>query len=248
MIIGATGTTVQTPMLKLSPSQIQLSEEAFNNVIFNKEGPREIKINHSQKALFIANKLFRPMSEIFSTMEIIENIPIYMNSFPYTKSKISKLSYIKYHLESFMNEVYILEERLHAYLNLIEKAYRKETNANQIKKVLKQTSKYLLDSLKNIHSLRCAHVHKLRYSDNDLDQLTTLQLLSLYKDKVGEEDLPFYYHSKYFDAQYKTIRKEKVKTIKEVIGKLWDILEICFEAMLSVISEDGEIIYPLRLT
>lgn len=249
MIIDAVKTAIQPAILNLSPAQKQLSEEAYNNVIFNKKGPREIKINHSPKALFIANRLFRPMSEIFSTMEIIENIPIYMSSFPYAKSKISKLNYIKYHLENFMNEVYILEKRLCAYFKLIERAYRKEANANHIKEVLKQTSKYVLDSLKIIRSLRGAHVHKLRYSDDDLEQLSTLELLSIYKDKVGgEEDLPFYYHPGYFDTQYKTIRKEKVKTIKDIIEKLWDILERCFEAMLSVISKDGEIIYPSRLT
>ena len=248
MITDAMSTALRASTLNLSPAQKQLSEEALINVMFNKKGPREIKINHPQKSLFIANKLFRPMLEIFSAMEIIENIPIYISSFPYAKSKISKLSYIEYHLENFMNEVYILEERLHAYLNLIERAYRKETNANHIKKVLKQTSKYVLDSLKNIRSLRGAHVHKLRYSDNDLDQLSTLRLLSTYKDKGGEEDLPFYYRSDYFDTQYKTIRKEKVKTIKDVSEKLWDILERCFDAILSVTSKDGEIIYPLRLT
>lgn len=247
MITDAMSTAVLMPIKNLSPTQKQLSEEVAYNTVLNKKGPREIKINHSQKTLFIANKLFRPMLEIISTMEVIENIPIYMSSFPYAKSKISKLSYIKYHLENFMNEVYILEKRLFAYFKLIEKEYREETNAIHIKKVLKLTSKHVEDSLKNVRSLRGGHVHKFRYSDNDLDHLSALQLLSTHKDK-REEDLPFYCRPDYFDAQYKIIRKEKVKNIKDGIEKLWDILETCFEAMLSIISKDGEIIYPCRLT
>ena len=75
----------------------------------------------SPNEYFIANKLFRPLKEIADTIEAIENIPIFAMTFPYKRQGISRAIYLKYHVENYLNELYLLKNRLISYLNLIDK-------------------------------------------------------------------------------------------------------------------------------
>jgi hypothetical protein len=218
--------------------------EVAKNIIFNRDGPREWTIKHSPKTVFIANKLFRPMSEIFSTMGAIENIAIYMNTFPYDRYKVSKLSYLRYHVENFLNEIYILEERLEAYLKIIERAYKKEPYSNNIKDILEKTQKDIIKALEKAVCIRHPHIHQHRYTDSDLDHLAILELFSKYE----RTNQPFWCKRSFFDQAYKKVRNKKVKTFKGIIESLEVLLESYFKVMLQVVSKDEKIVYPSNIS
>lgn len=218
-------------------------DEIVKNIIFNREGPRKLEIDHPPKTLFIANKLFRPMSEIFSTMETIENISVYMRTFPYKRYGVSKLSYLKYHIESSLNEIYILKIRLETYLRVIEKVYKALPNYTKRQGLIKNTRKFINKSLDNIVRTRGWHVHRYRYTASDLDHLLTLELFSKYNDE-DDDDKPFWCKSVFFKQSFKAVRKKRIKEIKELIEALWDMLETYFKTMLVLVSKNDKILYP----
>src|SRR5689334_23144184 len=63
-------------------------------------------------------KLFHGYMEIYKTVEALKNIEIYMAVFPHGRNKkIERSAYLSYHFENFLNEIYVLRNRLVAYVN-----------------------------------------------------------------------------------------------------------------------------------
>ncbi len=66
--------------------------KSLQKTILGFEEQPKIESNPSPYNYFVANKLFRPFSEIASSIESIENIPIYVRTFPYTRQGVSKIN------------------------------------------------------------------------------------------------------------------------------------------------------------
>ena len=65
--------------LKNIKNNKELGQVAFNN-LFNLDGPKMVSKKPSEKSIFIANKLYKPFSEILDSIEAIENITVFMRS------------------------------------------------------------------------------------------------------------------------------------------------------------------------
>jgi hypothetical protein len=241
IVIDAHSDDLTMPVEGIAP---EVSKEISRNIIFNLKGPRQINIKHSPKTLFLANKLFRPMSEILKSIESIENISVYMRTFPYKKQDISKVNYLCYHIENYLHEIYILYKRMEAYKNIIKKEYKAQTNATNIESIEK-IWKSVDKAMKGIINMRGWHTHRYRYAADDLDSLATIELFV--KGYQDNKDKPFYCEPVYLDRLFRQVRQKRVKDIKESIKNLGDILEIYFKALLPIVSRNGKIVYPNKL-
>lgn len=214
-------------------------EDALWNSINDLDGPRVISKKPNDKAMFISRKLFHPVSEIFSSVESLENISIYVGSFPYKNKDISRLEYFKYHIENYLNEIYILKNRLIAYLKLLERSYKNCNRTQDISSALRPQYEIVSNALSGYVDVRGSHVHELRYSDADIDRLSTLNLLS----NSREESLSEVFLSQ-FIAEYRKTRKKWVGKIKQDIEEINKLLDGYFSAIIQAICTDGTIIYP----
>ncbi len=213
--------------------------KALGNRVWGLDGPRIITKRPEDKSVFIFTKLFKPLSELITNMDALENISIYVARFPYSGQKVSRLDYLKYHIENYLNELYILKNRLIAYLTSLERAYRKSDNIEQIKRVFKPLYNNISESLEAYVNIRGAHVHKNRYTDEDLDRLSTLSVLATSQDENFKSII-----QPLFIAEYKKVRKKWVRNMKRDIQELHQILSHYFKAMSSVLIDKGKIIYP----
>ncbi|HUX79171.1 MAG TPA: hypothetical protein VMW10_05440 [Alphaproteobacteria bacterium] len=237
MIFGVTQ-GIMEPMLKKDNEE---SQRVMMNSILGLDGPKSMERNISPLEYFISNKLFRPMSEILSTLEAIENIAIYARSFPYKRQGVSRATYLKYHVENYLNELYLLKNRLIAYLKIIEKSYKKSDISEDVATTISPLYKVVSEALKGYIEVRGAHVHKHRYSDDEFDRLSTLELLSRGKDKFGV------IMSNLYNTAYGEIRKKWVDKIKADITEVDYLLEFYFEHLLRAISKDGKLLFPNKL-
>ena len=57
-----------------------------------------------------------------------------MGRFPYSNTRVSKTRYLVYHMENYLNEVYILEQRLKSYFTIVGRLYRKDRRHQDIRK------------------------------------------------------------------------------------------------------------------
>ena len=228
---------IMAPMIEEDNEE---SQNVMMNSILGLEGPKSMERNTSPHEYFIANKLFRPMSEIIYALEAIENIAVYARSFPYKRQGISRATYLKYHVENYLNELYLLKNRLIAYLKLIGKSYKKSEISKHVAKTISPLYTVVSKTLKGYIQVRGTHVHEHRYSDDDFDRLSKLELLSRAgnKDKFGE------IMTHLSNNAYSEIRKKWVGKINDDLKGVHNLFEFYFENLLLAISKDGVLIFP----
>ena len=211
------------------------------NYIFEINGPKKISKKPSDKSIFLWNVLFRPLGEIIESFETIKNISLFINSFPYKTSKISKVKFLQYHIANYLNELYILQNRLKLYLTKIQRGYRKSNNHTIIKTMCKPLSENVNSIFKVKFDARGIHVHEKRYSDRELDRISSLELLTLGSDNNKERSD---FIQLYFITEYKKVRRKWTIRLKKDIKYLESILETYFEVLLTLITDKGAISYP----
>ena len=211
--------------------------QAIMNVV-TQSGPTVVNHKSSRRDKFIANKIFRPMSEIITTIWSIENIAVYVRTFPHKRQNVSRLSYLRYHIENYLNEIYILQTRLISYLNTLEKTYRKSEQGPKISEIIGPLCTFIYSSLKSYNAARGSHVHVLRFSDEEIDRLSTLDLLSTGDDDFGN------LMKNIFLSSYRAARKKWADKILRDSIEINKLLDVYFEVLTKVLFKDERLIIP----
>lgn len=186
-------------MAKLARPEMQErkneTEEIITNHLFDLEGPKKLDREYSPNEVFMG-KLFYGFVEIYNSFEVLLDLPVLISRFPYSSTRITRVRFLRHNIEGFLNEVYLLKERMIKYTKIIERYYREES----IKHLCINLRDIVETTLKPIILQRGVHVHQVRYSDDKLEQLEMLELLS-----KSEEASSFTY---YYDQKYKEVRRE----------------------------------------
>jgi hypothetical protein len=124
---------------------------------------------------------FEEFTEIDSSMNRLDQALVYLSHYPRSRTfrfhGLSEANWLRYHIEAYLQETYILFERLNRLLRKVEKvaiAARDKGGVLSAKKL--QTS--LEASLKGVVATRGRHVHEYRFQDDELRNLDTLVLLT----------------------------------------------------------------------
>lgn len=167
---------VQPSILSGLKSEREEFREIIKNTLFDLYGPRYFASSLTRRDEVFASQLFLDFNEIVASYLSLKDIEIYINRFPYRDTGVSALRYLKYHIESHLNEIYIFKERFEAYLTFVERRYRKSPISENVSSTAQGLKKIILSSLDGIITIRGAHVHSKRFSDQDLDRLTFLEM------------------------------------------------------------------------
>lgn len=175
--------------------------------------------------------LFDGFTEISNNMDTLKLINIFINKEPPNDAEINYSNYLTYHVHNYFQEMYILKERLTTYGTKIQRKYKKVTDPILIKYVINMIVD-TTNSLKSITGdggIRNLHVHEKKYTDDDLNWLssTTLIVKSKYVDYTLAQE-----------NAYKKARNKWSKIIEENNTNLMILLDRYFEALLPVISKD----------
>ena len=197
------------------------------------------EIIKNPKERFISDTLYRPFSEIMSSYEALRNIFIYIGSFPFKKQNVSQISYLRYHIEGYLNEAYILRERLLAYLKLIDKGYKSTKSYPVIHKATTSLISDVNKAFENLSKTRGSHVHKTRYSDRDLERLSLFETLSAGSD--GELKQTVY---ELYRVTYNQARRKWRKSIASNFEKIGKLLNAYFFLLQTSVCENGKLIIP----
>lgn len=217
----------------------ELGEYAMNH-LFDTGGPTSMDRDISQREQYFGD-IFYGFNEINDSLETLKDIPVYIRSFPFRNKRITKPRYLRYHIENYFNEVYILKERLIAYLNTIKKAFKSDKHYRKVHKVTKPLYKIITEPLEGILNTRGAHVHEYRIRNRDLSRLETMELLvSSGSDDVSEK------LEGYYKFSYRQIRKKWKKTFKNNNEQITELLSIYGENLLRILfgPDKQKLIYP----
>ncbi len=67
---------------------------------------------------------FIEFGEIMESVDNLHNIAVYIRRFPYARLGVEKGAFLRYHVENYLNELYILQKRMEAYLTAISRMYK----------------------------------------------------------------------------------------------------------------------------
>ncbi|MFA5107845.1 MAG: hypothetical protein WC497_06030 [Patescibacteria group bacterium] len=212
--------------------------KVIKNTLLDLPGPRVMAPRKlSDKEQFTV-KLFRPFSEILNSLEAIQNIPVYISRFPY-KQNVSRCGYLRYHIENYLNELYILVQRYAYNLNVIDRIYKKTT----LKQDVNLSTTKLRNLIKNTFNksifVRGSHVHQIRYSDNDVDRLSLIDTYLRSDDKYFTNIMKLLYKTAYSE-----IRSKWKKQMEKNFIYIKKFNEIYFNILSRVLIEDDKFNYP----
>jgi len=213
-------------------------QKVYMNHLLGLPGPKQLKRKFTPADHFFS-KLYIGFREISDSYYSLSDIETYIGRFPYSKTKISKVRHMIYHIESYLNEVYVLKERLKAYITTVRRLYKKDPKHGDILKKTRPLFPLIKNSLDGIVKTRSFHVHKSRFIDDDLDRISSLEFLGQH----GGEELRVFRNL--FKLDYGIIRKRYKRTLVNNNKEMKKLLDVCFDILYQIVaSQDGKLQYP----
>jgi hypothetical protein len=211
--------------------------KVFMNQLLGLKGPKQLDRKVTpHDACF--SKLFVGFKEISDSYYSLLDIEIYVGRFPYGKSRVSKTRYLAYHMENYLNEVYILKERMKSYFTIVGRLYRNDQTLKEVKKTMNTLSDLVQSALKGITYTRSTHVHSNRFTDENLDRLRSLELVN-----HGSNQIPVL--RILYDSAYRNTRRKYIQTLKHNNEELKRMLDACCDVLYGIVAdENGQIRYP----
>lgn len=184
-------------------------------------------------------KLFLAFAEILQSVESLRNVSIYIRRFPYRNAGVEKTAYLRYHMENYLNELYLLENRIIAFVKITARQYRKDPRKDQIVHASKQIEEQVRESFAGLRRTRGAHVHEQRFDDFDLSRLVLFTT-------IGEDHDGF---ARQYEEVYRQVRHEKRLWIENTNQSVENLLEIHFNKLKLLLFDDkGNLRIPNELT
>jgi hypothetical protein len=208
----------------------ELGDATWNH-LFDLKGPTVIKRDIDAYELRIG-KLFRGFMEIDSCIRTLHDIAVYIGSFPYRNRAITRPRHIRYHVERYFQEVYILKERLVSYLKTVERRFSKGRTRNAVAGEIRHLKRTVEASLQPLLQIRGQHVHRERLADGDLNRLEEIELLK----ETHVADLAEHFEEHY-EIKYREVRQKWKRTIRDNNKAIDEVLDVCGNVLARILFD-----------
>jgi len=218
-----------------SPEEYKELERIIWNIIADTNGPRYLgpdRRETGERDFF--EFFFSPLSDLLSAIDDIAVSRVYFKR-GYTKRLgLSEEEYMRYHVNTYLNNLYIVKNRIEKVLKKVERYYKSEDGTElpaRLKRVMKMTE----TAFKTLAAARGYHVHESKYADNTTDQIGTLCLLEKSEDQAIRKLMTFFKKNAFLD-----IRKKWTKACDTSQAAIMQLLDITCEAILEHCFVDGK--------
>ena len=227
-------------MLVLTNAITEDATAAGRRELFPPDSSARGRDRHPRKRRFL-RELFDGASELHSSLQQLDTIVLYARSFPYRNKKITKGAHLRYHIEAYIQEVGMLRMRMDAYVAVIERLYKRDERYPDIKKLMTVFRTSSKEEFEWFVNARNGHVHKARFNDPQLTQLSALELImSAYR---GTE--PATRARKTFDKKYREAKKAKVELIRAWNASFRHHFDMYFQLLIPFVTEpEGSLRWP----
>jgi hypothetical protein len=184
--------------------------------------------------------LLQGLTQITDAMEMLQDAESYLRRFAH-RGRISAHRFLRlrYHITTYFNNAYVLQERLVSHLKYVERRYRKSARSTvicpeigKIKYVLSATMRPLIDA-------RGRYIHVRHFEDDHIERLGLTELLSKGDDESFSKAMALRNKTAFYQA-----RKEWRVKIARYNVELSKLLDMYFHALHGVIFPNGRISYP----
>lgn len=207
--------------------------ETMKNELFDLEGPRQLNRQLGSRDQFFG-KAFRGFVEISKSLEMLDDIAFYIGRFPFRGTRISRERYLQFHVESYFSEIYLLRERLKRYITLLERQYRRDPGLSNVQQRCKTLTDAITKSLEGVINVRGRHVHEVRFTDDGINRLSMIALLS-----QGSDDELSKLMRGYYREEHRKVRKTWCERTKGNNKAIRGLLDIFFDSLLPIVFDES---------
>lgn len=192
----------------------------------------------STSNLFIRD-IWKPYAEIDESNSRIKMTALFIKQYPYLpswkKEGITKTRYLRYHYENYLNEIYLMEQRMKRIFDVTVKHCKKlEWEAEIL--LVKKMRKWYYKQLGNSLDIRGAHVHEERFVNQKIDQLESLEFITAMEDPIDTFEEYGNLVRFFKEHEYRIFRRKLHKEIlngAEALSKLHEVaLNVLAEKVL----------------
>ena len=180
------------------------------------------------------NTIFSGYTEISNTFDALKLSGTLISVAPPRSKKINNDEYIKYLINMYLQDMYILKERLNAYATKLKRMHIKAGRKALVDEFIEPLFTDVKSSFDGIVNTRGMHVHSTRYSDDALDDVTQMGLISRY-------DSSFTPH---FNYSYKKAQKLWASRISKNNEDTEKILDHYFSELMKVVKVKDSVFMP----
>jgi len=182
-------------------------------------------------------ELSRRFSEIQRSIQVLNDIVLYLKRFP---PEIPRSRYLNYHVRSYLQEMYILQERLNALLTKYERWNAPIARNDEMGNTLRDSRGLIRQAFDPIVAVRGDDVHRRQFSDPELERLEGWEGLVEGGVDAGKEWMQQAYENQIEAAREKWIAQIETRNAKTI--RLMDaIFVVLFEITF---GSDGQLIPP----
>jgi hypothetical protein len=179
-----------------------------------------------------AMDLFSGFIEISRSHERLLDLEVYVSRFPYSNTRITRMSHLRFLVEAYLHESYILFERLAAYPKLISRRLAKAHPNRDYAGSCNKAQQIARSALANIVEARGIHVHRKRFSTPDLENADLYDFLRTQNDSGHDRMLG--------DFTYREARKKWLQTMRSNNREILRLFELYFEQLYPLVfNTDG---------
>src|SRR5690606_7745110 len=204
---------------------------AMKNHLFDLDGPITVQRTPGRDEAYFWT-LFRGFVEISDCVQRQHDIAVYVGSFPYKSQRLDKVRCLRYHIESYFHETYILRERIKAYTTKIERAFRGDRRRETIRRATRSAREIAIATLAGIANTRSAHVHAARFDPRNHSKLDLLRHLSLSTDLPKEV-------AQFYKLEFRRIRSEWKAILRQNNVEVGKLLDLVAERLLPAIVDSS---------
>jgi hypothetical protein len=217
-----------------------------NKYLFG-NGPEAPQLNVTARERYIGD-LFSHFSEVSLAFITLKDIEFYIRRFPYDVSKISKHRHLQFLVEAYLNEIYILEQRLLTFLTFIDRQHKGDPRLPQIKAKCKPLRKGVQTSFEELVGTRGSHVHQVRFSDRQLNRLAAFELLGLPGASDRDAGKMATAMRARYNSEYWKARTHFREWIRKTNSRMTALLDVYFQTLFPLVFHpDNSVSYPSRL-
>lgn len=180
------------------------------------------------------NTIFYGFTEITNTFDALKLSSVLISVAPPRSKKVNSDEYMKYVVNTYLQDVYILKERLNTYATKIKRMHNKAGKKELVDQFIEPLFSYVKSSFDGIVSTRGMHVHSSRYSDDALDDVTQMALISRYDSSLK----PHYNYS------YKKAQKTWTLRMANNNEDTQKILDHYFSEIIKVVKINDGVFMP----
>ena len=170
--------------------------------------------------------------EITSSLERLREIATLLRFAPPRSAKVSRVSYLRLLMELYIQELYVLEQRLLSFAKWTERrlSRSKRNSALQASRMAKAT-KHVFNGKSGIRS---RHVHRLRFDTEELNNLSMFELVATHSSEK-ETEAPF---KKNADLAYKLARRNAVTEVRHELAQVLKYVNSYLSIMYGLVFSD----------